>query len=139
MFMVADKYEDMLDSAFKQLPESLDSNERFEMPSLKTIIIGNRTEIVNFSAASKHIRRDDKELLKYMSKELATFGELSGAKAEFVGKFGTIAINDKFKKYVNTFVLCNECGKPDTHVEKAARQDFLKCEACGAKRPIVKA
>ncbi|NOQ55418.1 MAG: translation initiation factor IF-2 subunit beta [Nanohaloarchaea archaeon] len=136
--MVADDYEKMLDGAYEQLPEISDNAERFEMPVLKTIVIGSRTEIVNFIAASKHIRRDEKELLKYMSKELATFGELSGAKAEFVGKFGSIAINDKFKKYVNRFVLCNECGKPDTHVVKAARQEFLKCEACGAKRPIAK-
>ena len=131
-------YAKMLDAAIEQLPETSDESERFEMPVLKVLIMGNKTEIVNFSAASKHIRRDDKELLKYMSKELATFGELSGGKASFIGKFGSIAINDKFKKYANSFVLCNECGKPDTHIEKAGRQESLKCEACGAKRPISK-
>ena len=131
-------YAKMLDSAIEQLPEVSDKTERFEMPVLKVLIIGNKTDIVNFSAASKHIRRDDKELLKYMSKELATFGELSGGKASFIGKFGSIAINDKFKKYANSFVLCNECGKPDTSVVKSGRQEFLKCEACGAKRPIAK-
>ncbi len=131
-------YAKMLDSAIEQLPEVSDKTERFEMPVLKVLIIGNKTEIVNFSAASKHIRRDDKELLKYMSKELATFGELGGGKATFVGKFGTIVINDKFKKYVNSFVLCKECGKPDTHMEKSGRQEILKCEACGARRPIDK-
>ncbi len=130
------KYDKLLDEALDQLPERSDSSERFEMPKLKVIVIGNKTEIVNFSSASKHIRRDEKELLKYMSKELATFGELSGAKATFVGKFGTIVINDKFKKYVNSFVLCKECGKPDTHVVKQGRQELLKCEACGATRPI---
>ncbi|MEA3229642.1 MAG: translation initiation factor IF-2 subunit beta [archaeon] len=131
-------YEKYLDSAIGQLPEKSTTGERFEMPTLKTIIIGNRTEIVNFSSAAKHIRRSDKDILKHMSKELATFGELGGGKASFIGKFGTIAINDKFRKYVNSFVLCKECGKPDTHVVKQGRQDFLKCEACGAKRPITK-
>ncbi len=136
--MDENEYKKMLDDAREQLPDTSSNDERFEMPILKVIIIGNKTEIVNFSSAAKHIRRNEKILLKYMSKELATFGELGGGKATFVGKFGTIVINDKFKKYVNSFVLCKECGKPDTHMEKSGRQEILKCEACGARRPIDK-
>ena len=38
--------------------------------------------------------------------------------------------------YTETFVLCSECGRPDTHINKEGRVLILECEACGAHRPV---
>jgi translation initiation factor 2 subunit 2 len=38
--------------------------------------------------------------------------------------------------YTETFVLCSECGKPDTRINKEGRVLVLECEACGAHRPV---
>jgi translation initiation factor 2 subunit 2 len=38
--------------------------------------------------------------------------------------------------YTETFVLCSECGRPDTKINKEGRILVLECEACGAHRPV---
>ena len=45
-------------------------------------------------------------------------------------------LEEKFEDYVNTFVTCSECGKPDTHLVKEGRTQVIECMACGAKRPV---
>ena len=45
-------------------------------------------------------------------------------------------INDKIKQYAHEFVLCPECGKPDTQIIREGEFSFLKCLACGAKKPV---
>ena len=46
-------------------------------------------------------------------------------------------IDEKIKDYTETYVICSECGRPDTHIEKEDRTFILVCEACGARRPIM--
>ena len=45
-------------------------------------------------------------------------------------------VNEKIRQYANEFVICNDCGKPDTKTLKEGAVSFLKCLACGAKHPI---
>ncbi|MHA1988975.1 MAG: translation initiation factor IF-2 subunit beta, partial [Promethearchaeota archaeon] len=45
-------------------------------------------------------------------------------------------IQKKIESYVKEYVLCKECGKPDTKLIKEGRITFLKCEACGAKSSV---
>ena len=40
------------------------------------------------------------------------------------------------EQYCTDFVLCRECGKPDTQLTKEDRVHIMKCMACGAKHPI---
>ena len=42
----------------------------------------------------------------------------------------------RLKAYLNTFVLCSECGKPDSRLVKDGRVLVLECDACGAHRPV---
>ena len=76
-------------------------------------------------------------MLKYVLRELATPGEIKRSGSVIVGtKVSASRINDKIKQYVHEFVLCSECGKPDTKIEKDGTFSFLKCMACGARHPI---
>jgi translation initiation factor 2 subunit 2 len=45
-------------------------------------------------------------------------------------------IKDRIKSYIETFVVCQECNRPDTSFLRVGRTLNLHCEACGAKRPI---
>jgi len=45
-------------------------------------------------------------------------------------------INDKIRQYATEFVLCSECGKPDTKIVKEGQLASLRCLACGAKKPV---
>ena len=76
--------------------------------------------------------------MKFLLKELATKGEIEGQKANFQGVFSNHVINSKIETYVKIYVLCPECGKPDTKTIKEDRQNFVKCEACGARHPVSK-
>ncbi len=131
-------YESLLKRARKQLPESVLKRERFEIPHVISMIIGNRTIIKRYTDLCNAINRDPKHLLKFLAKELGTQAELQGNEAIFQGKFNTAMINKKFERYVKEFVLCHECGKPDTRLLKEGRLVMLKCDACGARRSVEK-
>jgi len=129
-------YEKLLDDARDSLPTDLFEGARFEMPKIKTIIVGNKTLIKNFRELVNTFRRDENHLLKFLLGEMATSGNIEGSQAVFQGKFSFNFIQDKVQKYADAFVLCPECKKPDTTIIKEGRIYFLRCEACGAKHPI---
>lgn len=131
-------YEQELDRAFKSMPKSVLEKERFEIPKVLGHIQGNRTIITNFHQIAATLNRDVDHLLKFILKELATPGDLKKTGLIFGAKISASRINEKIKKYADEFVLCNECGKPDSKLIKEGDFLYLKCQACGSKR-IVKA
>jgi len=132
-------YKEMLGNVRKDLPEAVFLKERFEIPKVVGHIQGNRTILTNFIQIASTLRRDVEHLLKYVLKELATPGEIKKSGALILGtKVPASRINDKIRQYANEFVLCFECGKPDTKIEKEDSLTYMKCTACGAKN-IVKA
>ena len=133
------KYEELLERAYRQIPETKTSSERFEIPKVLGHIQGNRTIVSNFLQIASTLRRDVEHLLKYVLKELATPGEIKKSGALILGtKVPASRINEKIRQYANEFVLCFECGKPDTSIIKEEGLTYMKCTACGVKN-IVKA
>jgi len=64
-------------------------------------------------------------------------GEIKKSGSIIMGtKVSASRINEKIRQYANEFVLCQECGKPDTKIEKDGKFPFLKCQACGARQPL---
>ncbi|RLG15037.1 MAG: translation initiation factor IF-2 subunit beta [Candidatus Nanohalarchaeota archaeon] len=132
-----DEYEKFLKRAQDKLPKDRLNKDRFVMPKLSSFIEGNKTVIKNIDDIAKTIRRDANHLIKFMAAELASQGVRSGMIITFIGKFPNSLANKKLEKYVVMFVLCPTCKKPDTTIIKIGRISFIKCEACGAKNPIV--
>ena len=129
----------MLKYVRKSLPEVVFIKERFEIPKVLGHIQGNRTIVSNFLQIASTLRRDVEHLLKYVLKELATPGEIKKSGALILGtKVPASRINEKIRQYANEFVLCFECGKPDTSIIKEEGLTYMKCTACGVKN-IVKA
>ncbi|MEK6943173.1 MAG: translation initiation factor IF-2 subunit beta [Nanoarchaeota archaeon] len=132
-------YKEMLEDARKSLPEVVFIKERFVIPKVIGHIQGNRTIISNFLQIATDLRREVEHLLKYVLKELATPGEIKKSGSLIMGtKISASRINEKIRQYANEFVLCAECGKPDTKLEKEGELLYMKCTACGVKN-IVKA
>ena len=129
-------YEEMLDRAYKKLPENIKKASRFEIPKLVSQVQGNKTIIKQFSKLSKGINREGTHLIKFLLRELATTGKVEGKHAVFVGKFSNDFLSRKFNKYIEEFVLCDQCKKPDTELIKERGLIFKKCEACGAKSSV---
>ena len=129
-----DDYKSMLENVRKNLPEAVFIKERFEITKVMGHIQGNRTVISNFLQIASTLRRDVDHLLKFVLKELATPGEIKKSGALLLGtKVPASRINDKIRQYANEFVLCLECGKPDTQIIKEGELTYMKCTACGAK------
>jgi len=129
-------YSSLLTRAREQLPEEVFKDVRFEIPSADSFVEGNRTIIKNFKDIAKFMERDAQEFAKYVMKELGTAGDIEGVRLILQGKFGWRMVNEKIQNYVNEYVLCPECGKPDTKIVKEGRIHFLKCTACGAMKPV---
>lgn len=129
-------YEKLLDKARKELPEAVFTAERFEVPKIMGHIEGNKTIISNFNQIVAILRREPQHVLKFILKELATPGEMRRNNLILGRKLSASMINEKINKYARAFVLCSECGKPDTKIIKEGNITFLKCLACGAKHPI---
>ena len=127
-------YRKMLEDVRKNLPEAVFIKERFEIPKALGHMQGNRTIISNFLQIASSLRRDVDHLLKYVLKELATPGEIKKSGALILGtKVTASRINSKIRQYANEFVLCPECGKPDTQIIREGELTYMKCTACGAK------
>ncbi len=129
-------YELLLKRGREKLPESALHVERFEVPKVRGHIEGNKTIISNFSQIADALRRDPKHLLKYLLKELATPGELKPAGLVMGSKVPASRINEKLQQYADEFVICKECGKPDTLLQSEGGFAFMKCQACGARKAV---
>jgi translation initiation factor 2 subunit 2 len=129
-------YEKLLQRGLKKVPEKLKEKSRFVIPKVDATKSGARTNINNIQEVADGLRRDVKHLVKFLLKELATKGEMEGKKLVVLGNFHPDAINRKIELYVKNYVICEECGKPDTKLVKEKGFVFLVCEACGARHPV---
>lgn len=126
----------MLKRGFEQVPESAKTGERFEIPKVKGHIQGSKTVVSNFFQIASAIQRDPQKLLKFILRELATPAETNGSQIIFGRKVSASRVNETVEKFAKLYVICKECGKPDTTIIKKNRVGFLHCNACGAEHPI---
>ena len=129
-------YEQMLKEAFAKLPTRVTEKARFECPTASGHVQGNKTIITNFAALCQTFNRPQEQLCKYLQRELATPASIDGPRLVLGRKLSSVLINEKILQYCSDFVLCSECKKPDTQIQREDRMLFLKCTACGAREPI---
>ncbi len=129
-------YESLLKRARAQVPEVASKRERLEIPKLHYAKIGMRTVIFNFKEIADALDRDPLHLLKFLSGEMATAATMQGNRVIFQGKFQEDTFGRLMQRYLETFVVCPVCKRPDTKVVKEKRLSFLVCQACGARSSI---
>ncbi len=129
-------YEEMLKRAYSKLPPKVFEWKRFDIPKPRCFTIGMRTIFHNFKEICDVLNRDPHQVLRFLSREMATAGNIDGARAIFQGKFPHDTLERLIKRYADEFVICPICKRPDTIIVKERRFHFLVCEACGAKSSI---
>ncbi|MCK4757810.1 MAG: translation initiation factor IF-2 subunit beta [Thermoplasmata archaeon] len=129
-------YSELLKSAKEKLPKGIAKEDRFKVPEIDLFVEGKSTVFRNFADIAEAIRREPGDLLAYFQRELGTPGIIEGRRAVFKSRLIPQQVDSRLKTYVNSFVICSECKRPDTHIVKEGRTDVLECEACGARRPI---
>lgn len=133
-----DDYEKLLNRAIEQLPEEETTDERFTVPEAKLFSEGKTTVLDNFSNIVGVLRRDPDHVMKYLTRELGTAGKIEGGRAVFQGRFTRDQMDANIQNYVDEYVMCSECNRPDTSLVKNERVLVLQCAACGAHRPVKK-
>ena len=130
-------YKSLLERAYKELPDQVESFDRWTVPRPRVRSVGRRrTLIMNFKDIAEELRRDPDHLLKFLSGELATLATITEGRATFQGSFNTDTIRNLLDIYVNKYVICPVCQRPDSKLIREKRLWFLQCEACGAKSSV---
>ncbi len=131
-----ESYDQLLEEAYSKIKKPEGNGERFEIPTAEGRFEGKKTIITNFASLVSKLRRPSEHLMKYLSKETATQTQMEGDRLVLNNKIPSSKINAKIEQYTKEFVICNECGKPDTELTKEDRITFKHCLACGAKHPV---
>jgi translation initiation factor 2 subunit 2 len=131
-----EEYEKLLNEAYGSVKNLGGNGERFEIPKVEGHFEGKKTIITNFSQIAAQLRRTPEHFQKFLLKELAAPGQQDKERLVLNKKISSSKINPKIEQYTKEFVLCKECGKPDTEIVKEDRINILHCLACGAKHPI---
>ncbi len=130
-------YQELLKRAQSRLPKEKGTGERFEIPKVRSTIIGRaRTIILNFKEIAEALNRDPRHLMKFLTNEMATAGTLEESRANFQGKFPYNTLERLMNIYTESFIICPVCKRPDTKIVKEKRLFFLVCDACGAKSSV---
>jgi translation initiation factor 2 subunit 2 len=130
-------YEKLLERAREGLEDVMQNAERFSPPIPDIMHEGSKKTIIrNFSEIVDSLRRDETHLYKFLLQELGTAGSVNNRRLVLQGRVPDKKIKDRIKTYIETFVVCQECNRPDTSFLRTGRTLNLHCEACGAKRPI---
>lgn len=129
-------YGKLLERARKDLPEELTLDSRWAVPDIDIMYEGRTTILRNWKDIYTTLRRDANHVLSYLLREIGTAGDGDADRVVFNGKLAEKQITDRINAYVDTYVMCGECHRPDTHLTKDGRTSLLKCDACGAHHPV---
>jgi translation initiation factor 2 subunit 2 len=131
-----ESYETMLDEAYNQVKVVKTSGERFEVPKVSGLVEGKNTIITNITQIASYLRRPIEQISKFLQNQLAASGKIENDRLVLHTKLNSQKVNDKLILYAKEFVICPECGKPDTEIINEKGIKFKHCLACGAKSPI---
>ncbi len=128
------EYDDLVNKILKEKKEN--KADRFNPPEVDAQQVGQRT-VVFLEKLSKYINRPVNHISKYLMHELTASGQIDeGGKVTLGGRFSRKMVNDKIKQYIKEFVVCKQCGSPDTQMSKVDKNYFVKCLGCGAEYPV---
>jgi len=132
-------YDAALDRAYADLPEGgREETDRLRVPDPEGETDGAFTRLTNIGAIADALGREPDHLHTAIQNALGTSGQFEGDRARYNGDFGVSDFERAIDGYVAEFVTCSECGLPDTVLAREDGVEMLRCQACGAFRPVEK-
>ena len=129
-------YDEMLERGMAEAPDIEGESDRFDVSEPDVRQEGNVTVFENFQEIRDELDRDEAHLTKFLQDELGTSGHIDeSGRARLTGDFSTRRIGEAIDAYTEQYVLCGECGLPDTGIEREQGAEILVCAACGARSP----
>ena len=102
----------------------------------ESLVVTLITILKNFGEILESLRREEQHFSTYLLREIGTAGTIEGRRLILQGKVPRNKIEDRISTYISSFVICDECERPDTQFGRNGRTLTLNCEACGAHRPV---
>ncbi|MFC4248896.1 translation initiation factor IF-2 subunit beta [Natribaculum luteum] len=131
-------YESSLDRAMDSVPDIGGDEERLQIPDAQAQKDGAFTRFTNLGEIADVLSREDEHLHRFIQRELGTSGKFENGRGRYNGSFSQQDFDAAVDAYVEEYVLCSECGLPDTRLVREDRTPMLRCDACGAFRPVTK-
>ena len=131
-------YEASLDRAMENVPDIATSDERLDLPEPAAQRDGAFTRLTNVGEIADELSREPDHLHRFIQRDLGTSGKLADGRGRYSGNFDAKAFGAAIDRYVEEYVTCSECGLPDTRLVRENRTPMLRCDACGAFRPVSK-
>jgi len=132
-------YDTALDRAYAELPDrTTEETARLSVPDPAGETDGDFTRLTNVGAIADAVGRDPDHLHSAIQRALGTSGQFDGDRARYNGSFDVADFQAAIDDYVAEFVTCSECGLPDTVLTQEDGIEMLRCQACGAFRPVQK-
>lgn len=131
-------YDTSLDRAYEDLPELSTDEDRLNIPDPELETDGAFTRFTNLARVAEALNREPDHLHSYVQRELGTAGTFEEGRGRYNGSFSRADFENAIDEYVAEYVTCSECGLPDTRLVREDRTPMLRCDACGAFRPVSK-
>lgn len=131
-----ESYSVLLERARAKLPPVRAGGERFQVPDPDVMTDGKNTVIRNLQEITAVLRREPAHFIGYLAKEFGCPGVLDLPRGVLKSRLTKDQIAQRTREYTAKYVICSECKRPDTHLQKDGRLTLLVCEACGAQRPV---
>jgi translation initiation factor 2 subunit 2 len=121
-----------------EMPDLETSSGRFSVPDADAQKDGAFTRLTNLKDIADACSREPEHVHRFLQRELGTNGKLEDGWARYNGTFYGQDFDAALEAYLDEFVFCNECGLPDTRLVNEDGTHMLRCDACGAFRPVRK-
>ncbi|WP_121741315.1 translation initiation factor IF-2 subunit beta [Natronorubrum halophilum] len=131
-------YESSLNRAMEEVPDIGGDEQRLQIPDAQIQKDGAFTRFTNLGEIADVLSREDEHLHRFIQREMGTSGKFEDGRGRYNGTFSERDFNVAVEAYVDEYVLCSECGLPDTRLVREDRTPMLRCDACGAFRPVTK-
>jgi translation initiation factor 2 subunit 2 len=129
-------YDEQLEEALSATPDIQGDEARFTIPDPDVRQEGNATVYENFRATVDRLDREPESVLKFLQNELGTSAHIDErGRARLTGEFTADRIENAIEAFADAYVLCSECGLPDTRLETEQGTETIRCTACGALSP----
>jgi translation initiation factor 2 subunit 2 len=129
-------YDEQLEEALSATPDIRGGEARFTIPDPDVRQEGNATVYENFRTTVDRLNREQGLVLRFLQNELGTSAHIDEReRARLTGAFTADRISNAVEAFADAYVLCSECGLPDTRLETEQGAETIRCTACGAVSP----
>lgn len=112
---------------------------RYKRPVISKKLEKNFIKIVNIDEISSSLERCDNELCQWFKKRIGTNVRVEGGSLIINSKKGgVVELEDILEEFIEGYVICRECGNPETWYSPYKTRVLLICKACGGVSKLEK-